>query len=63
MSTIPPFAAGTYRFDRQSASLVGMKSALDGLSRQLSTGRTAETYGGLGTGRTTSRHGARAASR
>ncbi|WP_232627917.1 hypothetical protein [Methylobacterium sp. Leaf118] len=54
MSTIPPFAAGTYRFDRQSASLVGMKSALDGLSRQLSTGRTAETYGGLGTGRTTS---------
>ena len=54
MSTIPPFAAGTYRFDRQSAGLVDMKSALDGLSRQLSTGRTAETYGGLGPGRTTS---------
>lgn len=52
--TITSFAAGTYRFDRQSASLVSMKSQLDGLARQLSTGRTAETYGGLGVGRTTS---------
>ncbi len=52
--TITAFAAGTYRYDRQSASLVGMKDQLDGLARQLSTGRTAETYGGLGTGRTTS---------
>lgn len=52
--TISPFAAGTYRFDRQSASLVGMKNQLDGLARQLSTGRTAETYGGLGVARTTS---------
>lgn len=54
MSTIPPFAAGTYRFDRQAAGLVGMKSQLDDLSRQLATGRAAETYGGLGPGRTTS---------
>ncbi|MEH3118015.1 MAG: hypothetical protein PGN25_10585 [Methylorubrum populi] len=52
--TITAFAAGTYRYDRQSASLVGMKDQLDGLARQLSTGRTAETYGGLGAGRTTS---------
>ncbi len=52
--TITSFAAGTYRFDRQSASLVSMKSQLDGLARQLSTGRTAETYGGLGVGRSTS---------
>ncbi|KAB7787241.1 hypothetical protein [Methylorubrum populi] len=52
--TITSFAAGTCRFDRQSASLVSMKSQLDGLARQLSTGRTAETYGGLGVGRTTS---------
>lgn len=52
--TISAFAAGTYRFDRQSASLVSMKDQLDGLGRQLSTGRTAETYGGLGTARTTS---------
>lgn len=52
--TINAFAAGTYRFDRQSASLVGMKNQLDGLARQLSTGRTSETYGGLGAGRTTS---------
>ena len=54
MSIIPPFAAGTYRFDRQAAGLGTMKSELDTLSRQLSTGRTAETYGGLGSGRTTS---------
>jgi flagellar hook-associated protein 3 FlgL len=54
MSTILPFAAGTYRFDRQAASLVGMKTQLDDLSRQLATGRAAETYGGLGPGRTTS---------
>lgn len=52
--TISAFAAGTYRFDRQSASLVGMKNQLDGLAQQLSTGRTAETYGGLGVARTTS---------
>lgn len=52
--TITAFAAGTYRFDRQSASLVGMKTQLDGLAQQLSTGRTSETYGGLGAARTTS---------
>ena len=52
--TITAFAAGTYRFDRQSASLVSMKNQLDGLAQQLSTGRTAETYGGLGVARTTS---------
>lgn len=52
--TINAFAAGTFRFDRQSASLIGMKGQLDTLARQLSTGRTAETYGGLGAGRTTS---------
>ncbi|MFC6388343.1 flagellin [Methylorubrum zatmanii] len=52
--TITAFAAGTYRFDRQSASLVGMKNQLDGLAQQLATGRTAETYGGLGAARTTS---------
>lgn len=54
MTTIAAFAAGTYRFDRQASGLVGMKSELDDLSRQLATGRTAETYGGLGPGRTTS---------
>ena len=52
--TISSFAAGTYRFDRQSANLVGLKSQLDTVTTQLSTGRTAETYGGLGASRTTS---------
>ncbi len=54
MTSISAFAAGTYRFDRQASNLVGMKSELDDLSRQLATGRTAETYGGLGAGRSTS---------
>ncbi len=54
MTTIASFAAGTYRFDRQASGLTEMKSQLDDLTRQLSTGRTADTYGGLGPGRTTS---------
>ena len=54
MSSITAFAAGTYRLDRQASGLVGMKSQLDDLSRQLATGRTAETYAGLGPGRATS---------
>ena len=52
--TINAFAAGSYVADRNAASLVGLKSRLDTLTRQLSTGRAAETYGGLGLGRTTS---------
>lgn len=54
MSSITAFAAGTYRFDRQASGLTSMKSQLDDLSRQLATGRTAETYAGLGPGRSTS---------
>lgn len=49
--TVQPFAAGNYRTDRTTTSLVGLKTRLDTLSRQLATGRTADTYGGLGTGR------------
>ncbi|WP_342150823.1 hypothetical protein [Methylorubrum sp. SB2] len=54
MTSISAFAAGTYRFDRQASNLTSMKGQLDDLSRQLATGRTAETYGGLGAGRATS---------
>lgn len=41
--TIQPFAAGSYLHDRNTASLVGMKSRLDALTTQLTTGRTANT--------------------
>ena len=54
MTTIQPFAAGSYRTDRTTSNLIDLKSRLDGLTTQLSTGRAAQTYGGLGAGRTTS---------
>ncbi|GEP11053.1 hypothetical protein [Methylobacterium gnaphalii] len=53
MTTINSFAAGSYAADRNTASLLTLKSRLDGLTSQLSTGRTADTYGGLGSARTT----------
>ncbi|MEH3145910.1 MAG: hypothetical protein PGN34_11305 [Methylobacterium frigidaeris] len=52
--TISPFAAGTYARDLNTSRLLDMKGQLDSLSRQLTTGRTSETYAGLGAGRTTS---------
>ncbi len=52
--TVQPFAAGSYLTDRTTTNLVGLKSRLDTLSRQLATGRAAETYGGLGVGRSAS---------
>jgi len=54
MSSIPSFAAGTYLATRSTRNLVDLKGSLEGLTTQLSTGRTADTYGGLGAGRTTS---------
>ena len=54
MTTIQPFAAGSYVSDRTTANLVGLKSRLDALTTQLATGRAAETYGGLGSARTAS---------
>ena len=54
MTTIGPFAAGTYVNARSTSQLLSLKSQLDTLSTQLSTGRTAETYAGLGAGRSTS---------
>ncbi|MGY2052193.1 hypothetical protein [Methylobacterium sp. JK268] len=51
---ITPYAAGTYASDLNAARLVGMKSQLTDLSAELSTGKVAQTYGGLGNGRTTS---------
>ena len=54
MTTISPFAAGSYLTTRSTSQLLAMKSQLDALTTQLSTGRTAETYGGLGAGRSSS---------
>ncbi|GLS43014.1 flagellin [Methylobacterium brachythecii] len=54
MTTINSFAAGSYAADRTAASLLTLKSRLDGLTNQLSTGRVADTYGGLGSARTAS---------
>ncbi|GJD49621.1 hypothetical protein OPKNFCMD_2354 [Methylobacterium crusticola] len=52
--TIAPFAAGTAASDLNTRRLVAMKAQLNDLSGQLGSGRTAETYGGLGAGRTAS---------
>lgn len=53
MTTIAPFAAGTYATTRTTSQLTALKSKLNDLSEQLSTGLTAQSYGGLGTGRAT----------
>ncbi|KQT08574.1 hypothetical protein ASG40_11915 [Methylobacterium sp. Leaf399] len=52
--SISPFTAGTYVSDRNAANLVSIKNRLDGLSTQLATQQTADSYGGLGSARTTS---------
>ncbi|HEX8417969.1 MAG TPA: hypothetical protein VF641_10240 [Methylobacterium sp.] len=52
--SISPFTAGTYRTDRNTANLVALKSQLDTLSTQLATGRSTDSYGGLGANRTKS---------
>lgn len=52
--TIAPFAAGSAAADLNTRRLVAMKASLGTLSNQLSSGRTADTYGGLGAGRTQS---------
>lgn len=53
MTTIRPFAAGSVATSRNTAQILGLKSQVGALTTQLATGRTADTYGGLGTGRTT----------
>ena len=54
MTTISNFAAGSYRTNRTTDNLLTLKGQLDTLTNQLASGRTADTYGGLGAGRTTS---------
>jgi len=52
MTTIAPFAAGSYVTNRTTSQLLTLKSQLNDLTGQLGSGLTAQTYGGLGTGRT-----------
>ena len=54
MTSIRPFAAGSYTATRNTQQILDLKSQLDTLTTQLGTGRAAETYGGLGAARTTS---------
>lgn len=51
MTTIAPFAAGSYATTRTATQLTALKSQLTDLSSQLGSGLTAQSYGGLGTGR------------
>lgn len=51
MTTIAPFAAGSYATNRTATQLTSLKSQLNDLTEQLSSGLTAQSYGGLGTGR------------
>jgi flagellar hook-associated protein 3 FlgL len=53
MTTIAPFAAGSYLTNRTASQLVTLKSQLNDLANQVSSGQVAQTYGGLGSGRST----------
>lgn len=53
MTTIAPFAAGSYLTTRNASQLTALKTQLNDLSTQLSSGLTAQTYGGLGGERST----------
>ncbi|MGU3341801.1 flagellin [Methylobacterium mesophilicum] len=53
MTTISPFAAGSYVANRNTSQLLTLKNQLNDLSNQLSSGKVSQTYGGLGTGRST----------
>lgn len=51
MSTLRTIAAGTYGASRQARLLVSLRGQLDGMNRQLATGKRAESLGGLDAGR------------
>ncbi|KQS67417.1 flagellin [Methylobacterium sp. Leaf361] len=53
MTTITPFAAGSYITNRNASQLQALKSQLNELTNQLSSGQVSQTYGGLGSGRST----------
>nr|WP_083916330.1 flagellin [Methylobacterium sp. B34] len=53
MTTITPFAAGSYLTTRNANQLTTLKNQLNNLSNQVSSGQVSQTYGGLGSGRST----------
>ncbi|MCJ2049582.1 flagellin [Methylobacterium sp. J-070] len=53
MTTITPFAAGSYLTSRSASQLLTLKNQLNDLSNQVSSGQVSQTYGGLGSGRST----------
>ena len=53
MTTITPFAAGSYLTTRTASQLSTLKNQLNTLSNQVSSGLVSQTYGGLGSGRST----------
>jgi flagellar hook-associated protein 3 FlgL len=53
MTTITPFAAGSYLTNRTASQLSTLKNQLNDLSNQISSGLVSQTYGGLGSGRST----------
>ena len=53
MTTITPFAAGSYLTTRTASQLSTLKNQLNDLSNQASSGLVSQTYGGLGSGRST----------
>jgi len=54
MTSIPPFAAGSYAVSQNASDLLALASQIKTLSAQLSTGRVTETHGELGIGRSDS---------
>lgn len=54
INTMIPFAAGFYSNQRNTSRLLDMRTQLDDLRRQISTGQRSETYGGLGIQRVSS---------
>ncbi len=53
MTTLSRFTPGLYSAERQAGRLEDLRKSLDTLSRQLSTGRRAETLGEVGAARST----------
>ncbi|ABD87570.1 hypothetical protein [Rhodopseudomonas palustris] len=54
MTSITAFSAGAYSTSRQTADLLALKEQVNTLTRQLSSGRVAETYAELGVRRSES---------
>ncbi len=53
MTTITPFAAGSYITNRNTSQLLGLKKPAQCPFETAFNGLTAQTYGGLGSGRST----------